>query len=94
MEIKRRIHNGWLSGEKIKISGLQQMFEKYQYIYSQDDNEISLIQFTPRIYDKFCWEIWQIKGKTELFEDVERFVSKEDAEKRIKELLEPKESQS
>ena len=61
--------------------------EKYQYLFSKGENTISLVQFTSRMYGEHCWEIYQVKGKQELFEDVERFTSKEEAETRIKELF-------
>jgi hypothetical protein len=59
---------------------------KYQYIYTKHGISISLVKFE-RFYDDTPWEIYQIRGKPELFEDVERFKTKSDALVRIKELL-------
>ena len=87
MDVKKQVHSGWLENEKIASVGVPPIFEKYQYIYSQGDNKISLIQFTESMYGSNCWEIYQTEGKNELFEDVERYASKEQAEQRIKELL-------
>jgi len=87
MEQTKRIHNGWLENEKIKAVGVEPIFEKWQHIYSEGDVGISLVQFTPRMYGKLCWEIYQLKGKNQLLEDVERFATKEEAELRIKMLF-------
>ena len=90
MNIEKIIHNGYEEYEqKIKpeLPDFKPIFEKWQYIYSENDNKISLVQFTSRMYGEYCWEIYQIKGKTQLFEDVERFKSKEEADKRIKQLF-------
>ena len=87
MSVEKRIHSGWEDPEKLKYVNNDPIFEKYQYIYSHDDSKISLVQFTPRMYGGCCWEIYQIEGKQQLFEDVERYGSKELAEERIKELF-------
>ena len=66
---------------------------KWQYIYSDDKAEISLVELyghnfaEPNDYNTPMWEIMQIEGKKSLFEDVERYPTKEKAEERIKELL-------
>ena len=87
MNTEKIIHKGWLENEKLISVGVKPVFEKWQYIYSENDKKISLIQFTSRMYGEYCWEICQVDRKTQLFEDVERFKSKEEAEKRINELL-------
>jgi len=91
MKVTRRIHSGYKEMEnalKIKPNlGIEPIFEKYQYLYTEGKNTISLVQFTKRMYGKNCWEIYQVKGKDQLFEDVERYPSKEKAENRIKELF-------
>lgn len=59
---------------------------KYQYIYKNKKGKISLIEFSNLLQDgKTMWEIYCIEGG--LFEDVERFKTKKEAEKRIRELL-------
>lgn len=58
-----------------------------QYIYTGKKGRISLIELVDYFSDGVVlWEIYSLQG--ELFDDVERFKCKEDAEKRIKELLE------
>jgi len=89
LKIEKRIHKGWQEYED-KIKGkvdIEPMFKKWQYLLSKDGITISMVEFTPRMYGEFSWEIYQIEGKPQLFEDVERFMSKEKAEERIKELL-------
>ena len=72
---------------------------KWQYIYSTDQVEISLVElyghdFTdPYNYNTPMWEIYQIKGKKSLFESVERYPTKAKAEERIKALLNGQNSQ-
>ena len=56
------------------------------YDYKTNKGEISLIKILPHmVLGSRLWEIYS--GET-LFEDVERFSTKEEAEVRIKELLE------
>ena len=90
MKIDKRIHAGWTeyqkAGDSFK-SSFKPIFSKYQYIYKNNGNSISLIKFE-RFYEEAPWEIYQIGGKPELFEDVERFKTKSDALIRIKELFE------
>jgi len=83
MQVTKRIHHAYLELQKSK---LPQSFGKYQYIYSSDKGEISLV----RLFDyvgikKSYWEIYSLEG--DLFDDVERFDTKKEAEKRIKQLL-------
>lgn len=91
MEMIKRVHHGFQEFEdarkKHPTFDVPAIFEKWQYIYSQDDIQFSLVQFTPRMYDKYCWEIYQLKGKS-LLDDVERFTSKDEAEAKINTLLE------
>jgi hypothetical protein len=54
--------------------------------YKNDEGEISLI--TPSRMSNGFYEIYCIKG--ELFDDIERFDTLEEAENRIEELLNPK----
>lgn len=68
------------------ISSIE-VFRQWQYIYSYGDVKISLIQFARRMYFPSNWEIYQVAGKPQLLEDVERFHTRADAEKRIKELF-------
>ena len=56
-----------------------------QFHYTDGTEVISLIY--PAYYTMFKFEIYQIRGNRNLFEDVERFDTLEEAETRIKELL-------
>lgn len=62
------------------------MFGKYQYIFKGNKGSISLINLPGYlISDKNRWEIYCLKG--DLFEDVEVFRTKKEAELRCEELL-------
>jgi len=88
-------HQIWLEWNRMdnrfKIDGLFQypLLSKWQYIYyvSYQTDEISLVHFRHDLYDPYHWEILCLKG--DLFEDVERFKSKQEAEIKIKKYLEP-----
>ena len=84
IKCEKRIHLGYKEWEKAKKKGfkMEQYFGKYQYIYSSKKGEISLIYLKHHYH---CYEIWCLKGH--LLEDVERFATKKEAEKEIKELL-------
>lgn len=93
MEVTKRIHKGWEEWEKLKkerpelIEGMTQMkslFGKYQYIYTSHLGEISLVHLI--IFEDNYWGIMELSANN-LFTDVEKFNSKKEAEKRIKELL-------
>jgi hypothetical protein len=60
---------------------------KYQYIFSSRKGMISLIELKDYISgtNAIQWEIYCLKGN--LFEDVKRFATKEDAKDRIRQLL-------
>jgi len=97
MKVKRLIHKGWkewnnLIPEELKkksMFGKEGWAGKYQYIYSSEKGEISLARLKVGGYEKpfWMWEIMELSSNN-LFEDVERFMTKKEAEKRIKELLE------
>ena len=59
---------------------------KWQYIYSNKKEQISLIKIINHYHNnRDVWEIHNTKG--DLFEDIEIFKSKKEAEKRIFSLL-------
>lgn len=59
---------------------------RWQYIYSSEKGKISLIYLPNYLRDGInLWEIYCLEG--DLFDDIERFKSKSEAEKRIKEML-------
>ena len=82
IKVERRVHNGYkeLENSPYKIFG------KYQYIYTSDKGEISLIKLVNYFRDgKDLWEIYCLEGK--LFEDVERFDTKKEAVVKTKKYL-------
>jgi len=92
MKITKRIHKIFGELEKLKGEGkeIKQIVGKWQYIYESERGEISLIELPNYLLDnKTLWEIYCLKGG--LFDDVERFSSKKEAEKHIKELLKEEE---
>ena len=96
MKVKRLIHKGWeewenLMPNKLKeksIFGKEGWAGKYQYIFSSDKGEISLVKLKVGGLKKLFW-MWEIMGfsANNLFKGTERFMRKKQAEKRIKELL-------
>lgn len=92
IKVVKRIHKGYEEfikvKEKFKELKLRQLFGKYQYIFSSKKGEISLIELKGYdfVTEKDLWEIYELSNNR-LFEDVKRFKTKEEAVKRIKELL-------
>ena len=88
MKIEKIIHKGYteFKGIRKKYPKMRQHFGKYQYISSNKNGKISLINL-PNYYlnGKGFWEINCREG--DLFEHSERFDTKEDAEEKIKEYL-------
>lgn len=88
IKIQKRIHNVHKEWEKAKEMGVKisKLVGKYQYIYSSENGKISLIKVVP-IFNlgSLGWEIYCLEG--DLFDDVEKFKTRPDAEKRIEELL-------
>lgn len=90
IKIKKRIHKGWKEYQNIKKIKpdfkLKNIFGKYQYIYSDGKSEISLVYLDyGDIYDNPFWEIFCIKG--DLFIDVIRFKTQEEADETIRLML-------
>jgi len=61
---------------------------KWQYSYFAERGKINMIRVSEAFPKKSFWEICCIEGK--LFDDTERFDTKKEAEKRIRQLLEGK----
>lgn len=81
----RKIHRGYKEWEDSQVP-FRQIFGKWHYIYSSDKGEISLIQLPNYFMDgKTIWEIYSLEG--DLFEGVERFTTKREAEVQIKKYL-------
>jgi len=87
MEVKKIIHKGFEEFENARLHGvrIQQYFGKWQYIYSEKEFEISLVKLKDCFNNTWFWEIMCLKG--DLFEGVERFKIKKEAEKRIEGIL-------
>lgn len=81
MKVTKKTHYSQLYN-----GGLKSMFGKYQYIYESDKGQISLLKLINYFRDGHdLWEIYCLEG--DLFDDVERFNTKKEAEERIKDLL-------
>jgi len=87
MEVEKRIHEGFEEFENAKKKGIKikQYFGKWQYIFREKGMEISLVRLWDIFRKVWFWEIFCIKG--DLFEDVERFRTKKEAEERIGGIL-------
>ncbi|MCG3218558.1 MAG: hypothetical protein KAR35_06115 [Candidatus Heimdallarchaeota archaeon] len=90
IEIEVRTHAGFTEFEiaKKKAINISRFFGRHQFLYRRNGNEISLIE-TKAFEGRWCWEIYCIKGK--LFEDTQRFPSKQEADDYIIALLTPEE---
>jgi len=95
IRVMKQEHLIWLewnrcSDELLKIFYFKEsVIKKWQYIYyiQYKPQEISLVEFREDLYGGVNWEIYCLHG--ELFEDVRRFASKQEAEIAIKKYLEP-----
>ncbi|MCK5294171.1 MAG: hypothetical protein KAJ49_05920 [Arcobacteraceae bacterium] len=99
MNCEVRIHRGYAEFELLKQEGIlnRQMFGMFQFIFSSKKGRISLIQQVNYLHkgDNF-WEIFQINKREKwfqvwkkkmIFEDTERFNTRQEAEQKIRELL-------
>jgi hypothetical protein len=88
MKITRRIHPGFEEFQRGIKAGItmKQVFGKYQYIYEGENGKISLISLPNYLrYGQNRWEIYCLGGN--LFDDVEVFITKKEAVKRINNLI-------
>ena len=91
MKIERKIHHIWKEAIRLKKPHeniiLPITIGKWNYIYTSNKGQISLINLLDYFpHNKYIWEIYSLKGN--LFEDVEKFTTKKEAELKIKQLLE------
>ncbi len=96
--VEKRTHQLWAEWQKIKDANILKdwhgsdflrapIIGEFQYLYRSTKGEISLIELPNYFHNGITlWEIYQIGGHS-LFEDIERYDSKEEAEVRIEELL-------
>jgi len=87
MKVKKMQHKGYKEFLDAKKRGIKinQYFGQWQYIFSEKKNKISLVRLFHPFTEHWFWEIYCLEG--DLFEDVERFITKKKAEIRIKEIL-------
>ena len=84
MKVKKRMHKMY---KECKDATISQLVGRWQYVYSSEKGEISLIKLVNYFRDGVdLWEIYGI-GSSNPLKDVERFNTKKGAERRIKELL-------
>ena len=89
---EKKIHLAWKEiddfNKKVSEEQLRKHIGKYQYVYSNDLSKISLVELPDYFHDgKTLFEIYQIKGEKELFSDVERFDTLEEAKTKCEEYL-------
>jgi len=84
IKVRKVIYPLWKEIKEAKLP--INLFHKWQYIYSSAKGKISLVKLKNyRFLGDSFWEIYSLEGN--LFEGTERFETKEEAERRIKELL-------
>jgi len=84
----RRVHPGFEEMEEARKKMdyeqwrmLPKLFQKWQYFYEKDGKKMDCVEFASNMYDGYDFEIYGV------IEDVERFQSLEEAQKRIEEVL-------
>lgn len=91
IRVDEREHPGWTEYIRAKAMGawpdsIGPIFGRIQWLYSNSKGLIDLVELPNYMRDGVTrWEIMCQRGK--LFEDVEWYHTKEEAEERIKELL-------
>ena len=82
MKVKKVLHRFHRRKRSCPFDGIG----RWQYIYSSSKGKISLIKLPNYFGDgQDFWEIYSLEG--DLFEDVERFKTKKEAEEKIKNYL-------
>lgn len=71
----------------LHLPSLKNRVGRYLYFYESKRGVISMLEFNDPFLKQTYYEIMNIEPKYSLFEDVERYPTKELAEKRIMELL-------
>ena len=89
MKVEKVINELWTEYLTIKemeeLKHIKCPIDKPQLIYSSDKGKISLVHFLGYFNQSPFWEIYCLEGN--LFDGVERFKTKSQAIKRIKQLL-------
>ncbi len=90
MKHEVRIHNGYVEWDEANEDfkkDFPSLFGKYHHTFTSEKGAVSMIKLRNHLGgEEDYWEIFCIKG--ELFEDVERFDTKAEAMRRVRELLE------
>jgi len=76
-----KIYKEWIASGK----AFRQITGKYQYIFSSEKGKISCVEFLDYFHDGR--DFWEIFAYDDLFEDVERYPTFEEAKARCEELL-------
>lgn len=88
MEITKREHNGyteWVKSKELQKILHEPYFGQWQYLCKSNKGEISLIELTDKFYGDRPWEIYCLEGN--LFDDVQRFPTQEEAMSAIRTYL-------
>ena len=94
MKTERKVNSMWQEWNSMpaklqkEISQNAAFIAKWQYSYSTERGKIDMVRISEVFPKKTFWEICCLDGK--LQDDTERFSTKKEAEKRIKQLLEGK----
>jgi phosphorylcholine metabolism protein LicD len=94
MKAERKINRMWQEWNTMPAKmqkGIRQnaaFIAKWQHSYSSERGRIDMIHMTEAFPKKTFWEICCLEGK--LMNDTERFDTKKQAEKRIRQILEGK----
>ena len=86
VKIEMREHSGYTEYSDATKKGIKitQIFGRHQFIYSYENCQISLVELRD-FQDIWGWEIYCLEGK--LFEDTEKFKSKQEADNRIMDIF-------
>ena len=91
IKIIQRLNTRYAAERKSAEEGIKELkrYGKYEYVFKSEKGEILMIQLLRCVtthHDKNTWELYEL-SRNNLIDYVEKFYSKKDAIKRIKELL-------
>jgi hypothetical protein len=94
MKVEKKVNRMWQEWNSMpaklqkEIRWNVSFIGKWQYSYSSERGKIDMIRMSEGFPKKTFWEICCLEGN--LFGDTERFDTKKEAERRIRQLLEGK----